>query len=75
MKPTVGLVSRTHIVPISVSQDTAGPIAASVREAAALLTAIAGSDQADPATEKPIRERPTMRGARPRRPCAASEWA
>jgi amidase len=50
MKPTVGLVSRTHIIPISVSQDTAGPIAASVREAAELLTAIAGSDPADPAT-------------------------
>ena len=34
LKPTVGLVSRTHIVPISHSQDTAGPMAASVREAA-----------------------------------------
>jgi amidase len=50
LKPTVGLVSRTHIVPISHSQDTAGPMAASVREAAELLTAIAGSDSADPAT-------------------------
>ncbi|MFL6727588.1 MAG: amidase [Sphingomicrobium sp.] len=50
MKPTVGLVSRTHIVPISHSQDTAGPMAASVREAAELLTVIAGSDPADPAT-------------------------
>ena len=50
LKPTVGLVSRTHIVPISHSQDTAGPMAASVREAAELLTAIAGSDAADPAT-------------------------
>lgn len=50
MKPTVGLVSRTHIVPISASQDTAGPMAASVREAAELLTVIAGSDPADPAT-------------------------
>jgi len=50
LKPTVGLVSRTHIVPISVSQDTAGPMAASVSEAAQLLTAIAGSDPADPAT-------------------------
>ena len=52
MKPTVGLVSRTHIVPISVSQDTAGPIAASVGEAAALLAAIAGSDPADTATRE-----------------------
>jgi amidase len=50
MKPTVGLVSRTHIVPISVSQDTAGPIAASVRESAQLLTAMAASDPADRAT-------------------------
>ncbi len=50
LKPSVGLVSRTHIVPISHSQDTAGPMAASVREAAELLTIIAGSDPADPAT-------------------------
>ena len=50
LKPTVGLVSRTHIIPISHSQDTAGPMTASVREAAQLLTVIAGSDPADPAT-------------------------
>jgi amidase len=50
LKPTVGLVSRTHIVPISHSQDTAGPMAASVRETAELLSVIAGSDPADPAT-------------------------
>jgi amidase len=50
LKPTVGLVSRTHIVPISESQDTAGPMTASVREAAMLLTAIAGSDPTDKAT-------------------------
>ena len=50
LKPTVGLVSRTYVVPISHSQDTPGPMTASVREAAALLTAIAGSDPADPAT-------------------------
>ena len=49
-KPTVGLVSRTHVVPISASQDTAGPMAASVHDAALLLGAIAGSDPADPAT-------------------------
>lgn len=49
-KPTVGLVSRTHIVPISHSQDTAGPIADSVVTAATVLTVIAGSDPADPAT-------------------------
>src|SRR3954463_9888966 len=50
LKPTVGLVSRTHIVPISHSQDTAGPMTASVLEAAQLLTVIAGGDPADPAT-------------------------
>jgi amidase len=50
LKPTVGLVSRTHIVPISHSQDTAGPMAASVRETAELLSVIAGTDAADPAT-------------------------
>lgn len=49
-KPTVGMVSRTHIVPISVSQDTAGPMARSVQDAAMLLTAMAGSDPADVAT-------------------------
>jgi amidase len=51
LKPTVGMVSRTHIVPISFSQDTPGPMTATVREAAELLTAMAGSDPADPATE------------------------
>lgn len=49
-KPTVGLVSRTFIVPISHSQDTAGPMALTVRDAAALLGVIAGGDPADPAT-------------------------
>jgi amidase len=57
MKPTVGLVSRTHVVPISHSQDTAGPMAPTVREAAALLTAIAGSDPADPATREADRRK------------------
>lgn len=49
-KPTVGLVSRTHVVPISHSQDTPGPIATTVRDAALVLNAIAGSDPADAAT-------------------------
>ena len=49
-KPTVGLVSRTHVVPISHSQDTAGPMARTVREAARVLGAMAGRDPADPAT-------------------------
>ena len=51
LKPTVGLVSRAHIVPISHSQDTAGPITADVATAARVLAAIAGSDPADPATK------------------------
>ena len=50
LKPTVGLVSRTYIVPISHSQDTAGPMADNVRDAAELLTIIAGTDPKDPAT-------------------------
>lgn len=50
LKPTVGLVSRTYVVPISSSQDTAGPMARSVADAALLLNAIAGPDPADAAT-------------------------
>jgi amidase len=52
LKPTIGLVSRTGIVPLSHSQDTAGPMTLSVRDAAMLLNAMAGSDPADPATVK-----------------------
>lgn len=50
LKPTVGLVSRTWVIPISHSQDTPGPMARSVRDAALLLQAMAGPDPADPAT-------------------------
>ena len=50
LKPTVGLVSRSGIVPISHSQDTAGPLARCVRDAAVLLGLMAGPDPADPAT-------------------------
>ena len=50
VKPTVGLVSRAGIIPISASQDTAGPMARTVRDAAHLLTVMASRDQRDAAT-------------------------
>ena len=53
LKPTVGAVSRTGIVPISASQDTAGPMARTVRDAATLLQAMAGRDPEDPASFEP----------------------
>jgi amidase len=49
LKPTVGLVSRRGIIPISVSQDTAGPMARTVSDAALLLSGLAGADAEDPA--------------------------
>lgn len=66
LKPTVGLVSRTHIVPLSFSLDTAGPMTRDVTTAARVLTAIAGSDPADPATvEADGRKRDYSQGLRP----------
>jgi amidase len=50
LKPTVGLVSRRGIIPISSTQDTAGPMCRTVADAAILLTAIVGTDLLDPAT-------------------------
>ncbi len=51
IKPTVGLVSRSGIIPIAHSQDTAGPMARTVRDAAVLLGAMTGVDPADAGTE------------------------
>lgn len=50
IKPTVGMIGRTGIIPISHSQDTAGPMARTVADAAVVLSAIAGPDAADPVT-------------------------
>ena len=52
IKPTVGLVSRTHIVPISQTQDTAGPMAMNLADATRLLAAMMGPDADDPATDE-----------------------
>ncbi len=57
LKPTLGLVSRSGIIPISQTQDTAGPMTRTVRDAALLLTAIAGPDPLDRATEEATRQR------------------
>ena len=50
IKPTVGLISRSGIIPISKTQDTAGPFARTVTDAAILLTIMAGTDPKDPVT-------------------------
>ncbi|MBK3662151.1 amidase [Bradyrhizobium diazoefficiens] len=52
VKPTVGLISRAGIVPIAHSQDTAGPMTRTVRDAAMLLNVLAAKDLRDPATER-----------------------
>jgi amidase len=51
VKPTVGLISRAGVIPISHSQDTAGPMGRTVRDAAILLGALAGVDPEDSATQ------------------------
>jgi amidase len=56
-KPTVGLVSRTGVVPISHSQDTPGPMTRTVRDAALVLTAMAGTDSEDSSTSEADRHR------------------
>jgi amidase len=52
IKPTVGLISRSGIIPISHSQDTAGPMCRCVADAAALLGVLTGTDPGDPATKE-----------------------
>ncbi|CAN7504938.1 amidase family protein [Paenibacillus sp. LjRoot153] len=52
IKPTVGLISRSGVIPWTYSQDTAGPMARTVTDAAILLGALAGKDESDPATWK-----------------------
>lgn len=72
VKPTVGLISRAGIVPISHTQDTAGPMTRTVRDAALLLNVLAAKDPLDPATQRQRRSadyaacltRDAMKGAR-----------
>lgn len=59
-KPTVGLLSRTHIVPISFSQDTAGPMTSNVQDAWLMTSVMAGEDVNDSATENTASQRPAM---------------
>ena len=56
IKPTLGLVSRSGVVPISAAQDTAGPMTRTVADAAVLLSAMAGHDPSDSATERAASE-------------------
>ena len=58
-KPSLGLVSRTGVVPISAEQDTAGPIARNVVDVALTLSALQGRDPADPATSQYPKSQPT----------------
>jgi amidase len=63
IKPTIGLVSRGGIIPIAHSQDTAGPMARTVRDAALMLQAIAAKDPEDPAAAEAPAEAPDYTAA------------
>lgn len=65
LKPTLGLVSRHGIIPIAASQDTAGPMARTVRDAALLLQVLAATDPADPATRDAPAAPDYLAGLRP----------
>src|SRR5438270_2227743 len=68
IKPTLGLVSRSGVIPISAKQDTAGPITRNVTDAAAVLSVIQGVDRRDPATRAagPFVRRNYLRALDPR---------
>jgi amidase len=59
IKPTIGLLSRTGIIPISATQDTAGPMARTVRDAAILLGVLTGVDEKDPVTKGSVGHAPS----------------
>ena len=63
VKPTLGLVSRSGIIPIAHSQDTAGPMTRTVEDAAIVLDALAAADTTDPATTTPRRRQVPYRAA------------
>ena len=67
IKPTLGLVSRAGIVPLSAAQDSAGPMTRNVTDAAAVLSVIQGVDPRDPATElaRPFVDRDYLAALRP----------
>ncbi|GIH05566.1 amidase [Rhizocola hellebori] len=67
IKPTLGLVSRGGVIPLSAQQDTAGPMTRNMTDAAAVLSVIQGVDPADPATAdaRPFVRRDYLRALRP----------
>ena len=67
IKPTLGLVSRAGVIPLSAEQDTAGPMTRNVTDAAAVLSVIQGVDARDPATEpaRPFVDRDYLAALRP----------